>query len=214
MTTNGWLQIALLFGLVLLTARPLGIFTANVLDGKTGALDRIFGPAERAFYRLLGPTALREQDWRAYAAAVLVFSVVGFALLYAIQRLQAFLPFNPAGQSAVSPDLAFNTAISFVTNTNWQSYGGETTMSHFTQMVGFTVQNFLSAATGIALAVAVTRAFARSESKTLGNFWVDLTRTTIYVLLPLSIIVALAFAALGMPQTLQGSVDATTLEGT
>src|SRR6267378_5534843 len=152
MTINGWLQIALLCGLVLLTARPLGIFTANVLNGKKGALDRVFGPAERAFYRLLGPAAFREQDWRAYATAVLVFSAVGFALLYAIMRLQAFLPINPAGQSAVSPDLAFNTAISFVTNTNWQSYGGETTMSHFSQMVALTIHNFMSAAVGIGIA--------------------------------------------------------------
>src|SRR5260221_3398776 len=164
MTIPGWLQIALLFGLVLLTARPLGLFIANVLDGKTAALDRVFGPVERAFYRLLGPTALREQDWRAYAAAVLFFSLVGFALLYAIQRLQGFLPINPADQSAVSPDLAFNTAISFVTNTNWQSYGGETTMSHLTQMVGLTVQNFVSAAAGIAVFAALARGFARSGS--------------------------------------------------
>ena len=213
MTINGWLQIALLFGLVLLTARPLGIFTANVLDGKTGTLDRVFGPAERAFYRLLGPTALREQDWRAYAAAVLFFSIVGFALLYAIQRLQAFLPINPADQSAVSPDLAFNTAISFVTNTNWQSYGGETTMSHFTQMVGLTVQNFVSAAAGIAVFAALARGFARSGSGTIGNFWVDMTRITLYILLPLSLVVAIAFVALGMPQNLSGPIDATTLEG-
>jgi K+-transporting ATPase ATPase A chain len=213
MTFTGWLQIALLFGLVLLTARPLGIFTANVLDGKTGALDRVVGPAERAFYRLLGPTALREQDWRAYAAAVLVFSLVGFALLYAIQRLQGFLPINPADQSAVSPDLAFNTAISFVTNTNWQSYGGETTMSHLTQMVGLTVQNFVSAAAGIAVFAAFARGFARSGSGTIGNFWVDVTRVTLYILLPLSLVVAIAFVALGMPQNLSGPVDATTLEG-
>jgi K+-transporting ATPase ATPase A chain len=213
MTINGWLQIALLFGLILLTARPLGIFTANVLDGKTGALDRVFGPAERAFYRLLGPTAFREQDWRAYAMAVLVFSVVGFALLYAILRLQAFLPINPAGQSAVSPDLAFNTAISFLTNTNWQSYGGETTMSHFTQMVGLTVQNFVSAAAGIAVFAALARGFARSGSATLGNFWVDMTRITLYILLPLSLAMAIALVAFGMPQNLSGPVDATTLEG-
>ena len=213
MTITGWLQIALLFGLVLLTARPLGVFTANVLDGKTSALDRVFGPAERAFYRLLGPTALREQDWRAYAAAVLVFSLVGFALLYAIQRLQGFLPINPADQSAVSPDLAFNTAISFVTNTNWQSYGGETTMSHLTQMIGLTVQNFTSAAAGIAVFAALARGFARSGSGTIGNFWVDVTRVTLYILLPLSLVVAIAFVALGMPQNLSGPVDATTLEG-
>ena len=213
MTINGWLQIALLFGLILLTARPLGVFTANVLDGKTGRLDRVFGPAERAFYRLLGPAALREQDWRAYAVAVLFFSIVGFALLYAVQRLQAFLPFNPADQSAVSPDLAFNTAISFVSNTNWQSYGGETTMSHLTQMVGLTVQNFVSAAAGIAVFAALARGFARSGSKTIGNFWVDVTRSTLYILLPLSLVVAIVLVALGVPQNLSGPVDATTLEG-
>jgi potassium-transporting ATPase potassium-binding subunit len=213
MTINGWLQIALLFGLILLTARPLGVFTANVLDGKTGKLDRVFGPVERAFYRLLGPAALREQDWRAYAAAVLFFSLVGFALLYAMQRLQAFLPLNPAGQSAVSPDLAFNTAISFVSNTNWQSYGGETTMSHLTQMLGLTVQNFVSAAAGIAVFAALARGFARSGSKTIGNFWVDVTRSTLYILLPLALVVAVALVALGVPQNLSGPVDATTLEG-
>ena len=213
MTVAGWLQIALLFVLVVATARPLGIFTAHVLDGKTGTLDRVFGPAERAFYRLLGPAALREQDWRAYALAVLVFSLASFALLYLLLRLQAVLPFNPAGQSAVTPDLAFNTAISFVTNTNWQSYGGETTLSHLVQMLGLTVQNFLSAAAGIAVFAALARGFARSSSGTLGNFWVDMTRITLYILLPLSLVLAIVFVALGMPQNLAGSVDATTLEG-
>src|SRR5690606_37005568 len=142
-----------------------------------------------------------------------VFSLAGFAALYAILRLQAFLPLNPQGFAGMAPDLAFNTAVSFVTNTNWQNYGGETTLSHFSQMAGLTVQNFLSAATGMALAVALTRALVRSKVSTLGNFWVDMTRATLYVLLPMALVVALAFVAMGLPQTLDAAVSATTLEG-
>ena len=155
----------------------------------------------------------KEHSWLSYTLAMLTFNALGFLLLYALLRLQGGLPLNPQGFAGVAPDLAFNTAMSFVTNTNWQAYGGETTMSHFVQMAGFTVQNFLSAATGIALAIAVTRAFARSSAQTLGNFWVDMTRATLYVLLPLSFVLAIAFMLTGMPQTLAGSVEATTLEG-
>ena len=213
MTFVGWLQISLVLGLVLVTARPLGLFMARVFEGGRTFLSPVLSPIEHGFYRLAGVNEDKEQGWLAYTYAMLTFSAAGFASLYAILRLQAYLPANPQGFDGVPPDLAFNTAVSFLTNTNWQAYGGETTMSHFSQMAGLAVHNFLSAATGIALALAVTRAFARASAATLGNFWVDLTRATLYVLLPLSVIVALAFVATGVPQTLLGSVDATTLEG-
>ena len=213
MTLNGWLQITLLFALVLLAVRPLGLYMARVFQGESVFLQPVLGPLERVFHRLSGVDPAREQGWLAYSLAMLVFSALGFVSLYAILRLQAFLPWNPQGFDGLAPDLAFNTAISFLTNTNWQSYSGETTMSHFSQMAGLAVHNFLSAATGVALAMAVTRAFARSNVTTLGNFWVDVTRATLYVFLPLAIVVAIAFVALGIPQTLIGSVDATTLEG-
>ena len=213
MTLNGWLQIALLFALVLLAVRPLGLYMARVFQGESVFLQPVLGPLERVFHRLSGVDPAREQGWLAYSLAMLVFSALGFVSLYAILRLQAFLPWNPQGFDGLAPDLAFNTAISFLTNTNWQSYSGETTMSHFSQMAGLAVHNFLSAATGVALAMAVTRAFARSNVTTLGNFWVDVTRATLYVFLPLAIVVAIAFVALGIPQTLVGFFDATTLEG-
>jgi potassium-transporting ATPase potassium-binding subunit len=213
MTLAGWLQIGLILGLVALTTRPLGLYMARVFSGERTFLSPVLGPVERAFYRLAGVAPEREQNWLAYTIAMLVFSAAGFASLYAILRLQAYLPFNPQHFDNVPPDLAFNTAISFLTNTNWQAYGGETTMSHFSQMAGLAVHNFLSAATGVALAIAVTRAFARHSAATLGNFWVDMTRATLYVFLPISIVLAIAAIAAGMPQTLAGSVDATTLEG-
>ena len=213
MTLMGWLQIAATFALALLVARPLGFYLARVLAGDPTILTPVVRPVERGFYRVAGIDPKHEQGWLDYTTAMLVFSVAGFVVLYAIQRLQAFFPLDPQGFTAVAPDLAFNTSVSFLTNTNWQAYAGETTMSHFTQMAGLTVHNFLSAATGIAMAAAVTRAFARSGAETLGNFWADLTRVTLYVLLPLSLIVALGFVALGVPQTLQGSLDVTTLEG-
>ncbi len=213
MTLAGWLQIGLILGLVALTTRPLGLYMARVFSGERTLLSPVLGPVEGAFYRLAGVAPEREQNWLAYTIAMLVFSAAGFASLYAILRLQAFLPFNPQHFDNVPPDLAFNTAISFLTNTNWQAYGGETTMSNFSQMAGLAVHNFLSAATGVALAIAVTRAFARHSATTLGNFWVDMTRATLYVFLPISLLIALAFIATGVPQTLAGSVDATTLEG-
>jgi potassium-transporting ATPase potassium-binding subunit len=213
MTLNGWLQIALVFAAALLAARPLGIYLARVLSGQPTLFSPILSPVETGFYRVAGVEPNKEQSWQGYTIAMLVFSVAGFLLLYAIQRLQGLMPLNPQGFGGVAPDLAFNTAISFVTNTNWQAYGGESTMSHFVQMTGLTVHNFLSAATGIALAAAVTRAFARSGTSTLGNFWADLTRVTLYVLLPLSLVIAMGFVLLGVPQTLQGSVEVTTLEG-
>ncbi|MBU1314101.1 MAG: potassium-transporting ATPase subunit KdpA [Alphaproteobacteria bacterium] len=213
MTLIGWLQISLLFLAVLLVIKPLGLYMAKVFSGERHLLSPVLARGERGLYRLAGIDADKEQSWLAYVTAMLMFSLMGFLALYAILRLQAYLPFNSQGFAGMAPDLAFNTAVSFVTNTNWQNYGGETTLSHFSQMAGLTVQNFLSAATGIALAVAFTRAFARSKVTTLGNFWVDVTRATLYVLLPISIVVALAFVAMGLPQTLDASVTATTLEG-
>lgn len=213
MSLIGWLQIGLVLGAVLLLVKPLGLYMARVFSGERTFLSPVLGPVERGFYALAGVRTDKEQGWLGYALGVLMFSLSGFVLLYAILRLQNVLPLNPQGFGAVPPDLAFNTAASFVTNTNWQSYGGETTMSHLSQMLGLTVQNFVSAATGIGIAMALTRAFVRSGVNELGNFWVDLTRATLYVLLPLAFIVALAFVALGVPQTLDASFAATTLEG-
>ena len=213
MIFNGWLQIAAVLALVLVSLVPLGRFMARLFMGERTYLHPVLSPVELGFYRLAGIDATREQSWHKYASAMLVFSGAGFVTLYAILRLQGVLPGNPLHLPGVTPDLAFNTAISFLTNTNWQAYSGESTMSNFSQMAGLAVHNFLSAATGIAMAMAVTRAFARSGAEVLGNFWVDLTRAILYVLLPLSVIVALMFVALGVPQTLAGSFDATTLEG-
>jgi potassium-transporting ATPase potassium-binding subunit len=208
MTVNGWIQIALFCAVVAALARPLGAWLSGVLEGPEA-----LAPVERPLYRLAGIDPRAEQTWLGYALAMLAFNLAGFLVLYALQRLQAGLPQNPAGLTAVPPELAFNTAISFVTNTNWQNYGGETTMGHLTQMAGLTVQNFVSAATGIAVAVAVIRGFARASAKSVGNFWVDLTRITLFVLLPICAVFALVLIAVGVPQTLAGSIEATTLEG-
>jgi K+-transporting ATPase ATPase A chain len=213
MTLVGWAQIALVLVLVVGCAIPLSRHIARVFFGEKNLLSPAIGPIERSFYRLAGVDPAREQDWFAYTISMVVFSIVGFLLLYGVQRLQGLLPLNPRGFDAVAPDLAFNTSISFITNTNWQNYAGETTMSHLTQMLGLTVHNFVSAATGLSMAFALVRGFTRSSAATLGNFWVDLTRITLYVLLPLAIVLALAFVALGVPQTLSGAVEATTLEG-
>ncbi|TWD48851.1 K+-transporting ATPase ATPase A chain [Agrobacterium vitis] len=213
MTLLGWMQICIVFLLVLAVIKPLGLYMSAVFSGKPTFLTPVLAPLEHGFYKLSAIKADKEQGWLAYTLAMLAFSLAGFIVLYAIMRLQAYLPINPQGFANVPADLSFNTAVSFVTNTNWQNYSGEAVMSNFTQMAGLTVQNFLSAATGIALAIAVTRAFMRSQSPTLGNFWVDVTRATLYVLLPMAIILALVFVALGLPQTLDGSVAATTLEG-
>ena len=209
MTVNGWIQILLYCAVVAALVKPLGAYLSRVLDGTLPGIV----PIERPLYRLAGVDPREEQSWLGYALALLAFNLAGVLLLYALQRLQDGLPLNPAGMAAVPPELAFNTAVSFVTNTNWQNYGGETTMSHLTQMVGLTVQNFVSAATGIAVAVAVIRGFARVSVRKIGNFWVDLTRITLFVLLPICIVFALALIFLGMPQTLAGSIEATTLEG-
>ena len=213
MSLVGWLQVGLLVLVVFALVKPLGIYMARVFEGERTFLSLALLPVEHAIYAAGGVRTEREQTWLGYALALLGFSAAGLLMLYAILRLQHLLPLNPQGFGAVPADLAFNTAVSFVTNTNWQSYAGEATMSHFSQMAGLTVQNFVSAGSGIAIALALTRAFARSDAETVGNFWVDLTRATLYVLLPLAIVVALAFVAMGLPQTLQGSVAATTLEG-
>ncbi len=213
MTIIGWLQISLLFLATLVAIKPLGLYMARVFSGERTVLSPLLSPVETGLYALGGIRKDKEQTWLGYTLAMLAFSLAGFVALYAILRLQAYLPLNPQGFAGMAPDLAFNTAVSFVTNTNWQNYGGESTLSHFSQMAGLTVQNFLSAATGMALAIAFTRALARSKVTTLGNFWVDMTRATLYVLLPIAFVVALAFVAMGLPQTLDASVTATTLEG-
>ncbi len=213
MTIVGWVQIALVLALVVAAAIPMSSLIDSIYSGKRNFLSPVLRPVEFVLYKIAGVEETKEQTWLGYALAMLVFSLAGFASLYALQRFQNVLPLNPMGQDAVPPDLAFNTSISFITNTNWQNYGGETTMSHLTQMLGLTVHNFLSAATGLAMAFALVRAFARSSATTVGNFWVDMTRVVLYVLLPLSVVIALVMCAFGVPQTLAGSVDATTLEG-
>src|SRR5712672_3251319 len=213
MTFNGWLQIALYCVVIVLLVKPFGGYMTRVFTGERTFLSPALGPVERLFYRLSGVDEKSDQNWLTYAVAMLLFSVVGFASLYALMRFQAMLPFNPAGQSAVEEGLAFNTAMSFNTNTNWQSYVPETTMSYLVQMAGLTVHNFVSAATGIALAIALIRGFTRRSAKGIGNFWVDLTRCTLYVLLPISIVVGLFFVWQGMPQNLGAYTEVTTLEG-
>ncbi|MDZ5648058.1 potassium-transporting ATPase subunit KdpA [Nitrospirillum sp. BR 11828] len=213
MTFNGILQIALFAAIILVLTRPLGGFMTRVFSGESTFIGRALGPVERVLYRLCGVDERVEQHWLTYAVALLLFNMVGALVLYALMRLQALLPFNPQGQVEVTPDLSFNTAISFVTNTNWQSYGGETTMGYLVQMAGLTVQNFMSAATGIALALALVRGFSRRGARTIGNFWVDLTRCTLYVLLPACIVMTLFFVWQGVPQNLAAYTEATTLEG-
>jgi K+-transporting ATPase ATPase A chain len=213
MTLVGWLEIIAVLGAVLVVARPFGDFIATVAQGGKNWLSPALGVVERRIYALAGVDPSEEQDWRSYTFSMLVFFGACFLALYVFQRCQALLPFNPMDRPGVAPDLAFNTAISFITNANWQAYAGETTMSHFTQMAGLTTHSFLDSAVAMAMAFALIRSFARSREATIGNFWIDVTRATLYVLLPLSILVALAFVAMGVPQTLLGSVDATTLEG-
>ncbi|MHB8257483.1 MAG: potassium-transporting ATPase subunit KdpA, partial [Acidiferrobacterales bacterium] len=187
MTANGYLQIALFLGAVLLLVKPLGAYMANVYEGRVAFVNRFLAPGENLLYRLCGVDPAQEMRWTQYALAMLVFNLFGALAVYALQRLQPDLPLNPQGFGAVSPDSSFNTAVSFATNTNWQGYSGETTMSYLTQMAALTVQNFVSAASGMAVLIALIRGFARQSVETLGNFWVDLTRGTLYVLLPLSL---------------------------
>ncbi|WP_024896978.1 potassium-transporting ATPase subunit KdpA [Brucella rhizosphaerae] len=213
MTINGWIQILIFCGIIIALIKPLGSYMTRVFTGERTFLSPVLVPVERGLYRLAGTSEREEQHWTSYAAAMLLFNLAGFLLLYFLQRSQGSLPFNPMGMSNVPADLAFNTATSFVTNTNWQNYGGESTMSYLTQMAGLTVQNFVSAATGVAIAIALIRAFSRKSMKTLGNFWIDLTRCVLYILLPICVVMTLAFVALGVPQTIGSYVEATTLEG-
>jgi K+-transporting ATPase ATPase A chain len=213
MTLIGWAQIALVLSLVFLAAVPLGKYIATVLQGGRTFLSPVLAPVERGFYALAGVDERRSMTWKTYAVALIMLQAVHFVLLYLMLLYQDLLPLNPQGQTGLTPRLAFNTAISFVTNTNWQAYSGETTLSYGSQMWGLTVHNFLSAATGIAAAAVVARAFARGGLKTLGNFWVDLTRITLYVLLPIVLLYTVFLIACGVPETLAGYVDAQTLEG-
>ena len=213
MTFSGIFEIALTLGLTIAAAYPIGAYMADVFDNRRTFLTQIIAPIERALYRLAGVDPDIEQKWHEYAIAMVLFGGVCMFGLYALLRLQGWLPLNPQGFPGVSPDLAFNIAISFITNANWQAYSGETTLSHLSQMVGLTANNFLDSAAAIAIAVALIRGLSRNESAAIGNFWVDMTRATLYILLPLALVVALAFAALGVPQTLSGSIQATTLEG-
>ena len=213
MNSAGLLQIILFCIVVTVLAVPLGQYMARVYEGERTPLSPVLGPIERGLYRLCGIDPAREQHWTSYAFAVLLFSLIGMFVMYAVMRLQALLPLNPAGQAAVPPDLAFNTAISFATNTNWQNYGGESTMSYLTQMLGMTVHNFTSAATGMAVLVALVRGFARKSAKTVGNFYVDAIRGILYILLPLAVVVTIFLVWQGVPQNFDSYAAATTLEG-
>ena len=213
MTISGWIQIALFGVIIIALAKPLGGYMTRVFNGERTFLSPLLRPIERVFYVIGGVDEKEDQHWLVYTIAMLAFSMAGFLVLYGLQRLQAVLPFNPQQLPAVGEHLAFNTSVSFVTNTNWQSYVPETTVSYLVQMAGLTVHNFVSAATGIALAIALVRGFARRSAKGVGNFWVDLTRGTLYILLPVSIVVGLFFVWQGMPENLGGYVHATTLEG-
>ncbi|PZU59091.1 MAG: potassium-transporting ATPase subunit KdpA [Sphingobium sp.] len=218
MTIQGWLLILAFIGVLIALTRPMGLWLFALYEGRpeTGwlaPLHKVIGPVESGFYRLSGIDPAAEQSWRRYAVHMLLFNAALMLFTYAVLRLQCLLPFNPLGYPGLSEHLAFNTAVSFTTNTNWQSYSGESTMSNLAQMLGLAIHNFASAATGIALAFAFFRGFARRSAKTIGNFWADLTRVTLYLLLPICIVYALFLVASGVPQTLAGSVDVTTLEG-
>jgi K+-transporting ATPase ATPase A chain len=213
MTPQGWTLILLFIAVLIALTKPIGMWLFALYEGRRTPLHTVLGSVERGFYVLAGIDPSAEQSWRRYAVHMLIFNLTLLVFTYAVLRLQGVLPLNPLGYPALSGHLAFNTAVSFTTNTNWQSYGGESTLSNFSQMVGLTIHNFLSAATGIALAFAFFRGFARREAKSIGNFWADVTRVTLYLLLPISLIYALFLVASGVPQTLAGSVDIATLEG-
>lgn len=212
MTGNAWLQFLLFIGVLVALVPPLGAFMARVYQGKACGLDRMLGPVERGIYRVARIDANHEMDWREFAAALLAFNFLGFLALYALLRLQGILPLNPQGLAGATPDLAFDAAASFATNTNWQSYGGETTMSYLSQMLGLTVQNFVSAASGMAVLIALIRGLARHNANTIGNFWVDLVRSTLYILLPLSTILALILVSQGVIQNFRGYQEVQLVE--
>lgn len=213
MTWHGWAQFGVVATLFLVLTPLLGGYMARVYAGGPAAGDRLLLPLERLLYRIAGVAPEREQRWTAYALSLLAFSLCSWLLLYALLRLQGLLPLNPAGRGRVPPALAFNTALSFVSNTNWQNYSGEATLSHFSQMAGLTVQNFVSAAAGMAVLVALARGLARRRGDTVGNFWVDLVRTTTRILLPTSLIAAVLLAGQGVLQNFGGFVEVQTLEG-
>src|SRR5258706_4357684 len=213
MTTTEFLKIAVYFALILAVSKPLGLYMRRVFSGERTFLNPVMRPLERLVYRVSGVDETKEHDWIEYTVATIVFSAVGLLLPSLIQRFQHILPLNPDRMPAVAPDLAWNTAVSFTTNTNWQAYSGESTMSHFTQMVGLTFHNFVSAATGIALAIALIRGIARAGAKTIGNFRVDLTRATLWILLPICLLAATLFLSQGVIQNFHASVQATTVEG-
>jgi len=214
MTTSAWLQLGLYLLVLLLLVKPLGAYMARVYQGERTFLSPVVRPVERLVYRVSGLRPDEEMDWKTYAIAMLLFSLAGLLLLYALQRVQSALPLNPQSLGAVRPDTAFNTAVSFVSNTNWQSYSGETTMSYLTQMLGLTVQNFVSAATGMAILVALVRGFVRHSGSTIGNFWTDITRSILYILLPLSLVLALALVSQGVVQTLHGAQEVSLVQST
>jgi potassium-transporting ATPase potassium-binding subunit len=214
MSANGYLQLLFYVVVLVVLAKPLGAYMARVYEGQPAFLNRIGAPLERFFYRISGVDPAKEMHWTEYAIAMLVFSFLGFLAVYALQRLQSVLPLNPQAMGAVSADSSFNTAVSFITNTNWQGYGGESTMSYLTQMLALTVQNFVSAAAGMATLVAFARGFARKSSGTIGNFWVDMTRSTLYILLPLSLVLAVVLVSQGMPQTFSAYPSVPVVEAT
>jgi len=212
MNLNSYIQSGIYLAALLLLVKPLGIYMAHIYEGEPAGLNIWFGPIERSIYRLSGVNPERGMPWKTYAVAVMIFNILGVLVVYAIQRLQVYLPLNPMSMLPVAPDLAFNTAVSFATNTNWQSYGGETTLSYLTQMLALTVQNFVSAATGMAVLVAVIRGFIQKQTETIGNFWVDLVRSALYILLPLAIIFSVVLVSQGVVQTFSPGVKAALIE--
>jgi len=214
MTWNNFIQCSIFLAVLLLLVKPLGTYMARIYEGKPSGLNTWFGWLERLVYRLTGVAPDKEMSWKTYAVAMMLFNILGIVVVYALQRVQSSLPLNPMSMPPVAPDLAFNTAVSFATNTNWQSYGGETTLSYLTQMLGLTVQNFVSAATGMAILVALIRGFIRKQAETIGNFWVDLTRTTLYILIPLALIVSIILVSQGVVQTFNSSVNVKLLQPT
>jgi K+-transporting ATPase ATPase A chain len=214
MTANAWVQVLVYMGVLVALAKPLGWYMARVYQGQPCGLDRVLGPIERWLYRLAGVDPQSEMSWKTYAVAMLLFNLVGLIAVYLLLRLQGVLPLNPQGFGAATPDLSFNTAVSFATNTNWQSYGGENTLSYLPQMLGLAVQNFVSAASGMAVLIALIRGLVRRSAATIGNFWGDLVRSTVYVLLPLSVVLAIVLVSQGVVQNFRRYRTAALLQPT